>query len=87
MSNTGNNTLSRYTVGPNDRVVLSDERAAITSGGPTDLALSGDGHFLYNENGLTGRIETYRIGTHGALSFVGFVGGLTPQVAEGLAAS
>jgi 6-phosphogluconolactonase (cycloisomerase 2 family) len=87
VSNTGSNTLSRYELVGNDQLALVEQTAATTSGGPTDLATSGNGQFLYNENGLTGHVEIYRMGSHGALTFTGFVDGLTAQVAEGLATS
>ncbi len=87
VSNTGSNTLSRYELVGADQLALVEQTAATTSGGPTDLATSSDGHVLYSENGLTGHVEIYRIASDGALTSAGFVDGLTPQVAEGLATS
>jgi 6-phosphogluconolactonase (cycloisomerase 2 family) len=87
VSNTGSDTLSRYELVGAHELALVEQTAATTSGGPTDLATSADGRVLYNENGLTGHVEIYRIASDGALTFTGFVDGLTPQVAEGLATS
>jgi 6-phosphogluconolactonase (cycloisomerase 2 family) len=87
VSNTGSNTLSRYELVGANHLALVEQTAATTSGGPTDLASSADGRVLYGENGLTGHVEIYRIGASGALTSAGFLDGLTPQVAEGLATS
>jgi 6-phosphogluconolactonase (cycloisomerase 2 family) len=47
-----------------------------TGGGPTDLAVTGDGHFLYAEVGTVGNVDAFRINSDGTLIRVATLTGL-----------
>jgi 6-phosphogluconolactonase (cycloisomerase 2 family) len=85
VSNTGNNTVSAFTVGSDGQPSLVNGVAATTNPGPIDLASSGD--FLYVETtGLASTVDEFRVGHDGALVPIGAVTGLPPGI-EGIASS
>jgi len=63
----------------------SDGRTAVTGTGshPTDLALSGNGRFLFQLSAGANRIDGFRVGTDGSLTTVSSVSGI-PSTAAGL---
>ena len=50
--------------------------AAVTGGGPIDLALSDSGRFLYSVNTGTNTIGAFRVHSDGSLAALPFVSGL-----------
>jgi hypothetical protein len=84
VSNTGSNTLSSYTIGPDGQPTLLAPVAANTDAGPIDLAASGP--FLYAETGITGTVDEFQVNGDGSLTPIGTATGLPPGI-EGIAAS
>jgi hypothetical protein len=60
--------------------------AASLSSGATDSAASSDGRDIYVEEGGTGAVDEFQIGSGGALTQVGEVSGLSAPM-EGIVAS
>jgi 6-phosphogluconolactonase (cycloisomerase 2 family) len=83
VSNTGNNTLSSFTLAGGQPTLL-EAVAATTEPGPIDLAESG--HFLYAETGVNGTVDEFRVNHDGTLTRIGTVTGL-PAGIEGIAAA
>ena len=88
-ANTPDDSLSAYRVAPDGRLSLVDPggRTGETPPGsnPLDIAISGDGRYLYTLNIGAGTIGTFRIDPHGGLTLTDLVGGL-PAGVNGLAA-
>jgi 6-phosphogluconolactonase (cycloisomerase 2 family) len=83
VSNTGSNTLSSFTVGPDGQPALLSGVAASTDPGPIDLASSGG--FLYAETGSIGTVDEFQVNGDGSLTPIGNVHDLPPGI-EGIAA-
>jgi DNA-binding beta-propeller fold protein YncE len=88
VANTGSNTLSGFTIGVDGQpsLVGATGVVATTEPGPTDLAASSDGSFLYGETGLTSTVDEYRVESDGMLTKLGTVTDLPPGI-EGIAAT
>lgn len=73
VSNTGSGTISSYRIMANGEIVVSNAVAAGTgpNSQPTDMALGGDGHFLFVLLAGTGEIVAYENGGHGELAPIG----------------
>ncbi len=89
-SDTGSGTLTGYRVAADGALTLldSDGRTADTGGqrsSPIDLALSGNGQYLYSLNSAAHTLGVFRIQPDGHLTALPFVTGL-PAGANGLAA-
>ena len=63
----------------------ADGVTASTGGGPIDLALTGDGQFLYSLNAGDHTISAFATAANGSLTSTGGASGL-PASANGLAA-
>jgi 6-phosphogluconolactonase (cycloisomerase 2 family) len=86
MTNTMSGTISSYRIRQDGTLTLRKAVAGTTGGAPIDMALSGDGQFLYAIVDVTGRISAFRIESDGGLAPVrGGVRGL-PPFAQGIAA-
>jgi 6-phosphogluconolactonase (cycloisomerase 2 family) len=86
ISNTASSTLSSYQVAPDGNLTLVRAVAANTGSGsaPIDLALTGDGKFLYVLDSAQGRVLIFAVsGT--ALARIGAVSGL-PTTLQGIVA-
>ncbi|MFF8547216.1 lactonase family protein [Streptomyces albidoflavus] len=66
VSNAGSDSLSAFEVDEAGR--LTPAGRTPTGAGPTDLAVSPAGDYLYVQTGETGGLETYRIGPDGGLT-------------------
>lgn len=89
-ANAGSASISSYRIGSAGELSLLDAVAADTHGGPVDLAVSGNGEFLYQQATGAGAIDEYRIHADGSLTGIGAVTGLPADNgsgAEGIAAS
>jgi 6-phosphogluconolactonase (cycloisomerase 2 family) len=86
VANAGSATLSGYRVAADGTVTLLPTTTA-TAGGPIDLAVSSDGHFVYSENGGAGTVDEFRVETNGSLTPIGQITGLSAHVIEGIAAA
>lgn len=86
-ANTPSNSITGLRLGRDGAISLreaSGASAVMPAGsGPTDLALSGNGRFLYVLRGGAGQVAAYRVSSDGALAFVDTVDGL-PAGAAGL---
>ncbi len=90
-ANGGSGTISRFGIGNDGSLTLLDtpgNPAAFLGAGshPLDLAISQDGHFLYNLTDGLHRVTAWTIATDGTLDPIGSIGGL-PAGAEGIAAA
>ena len=83
VSNTGSNTISSFTVGPDGQPTLLAGVAATTDAGAIDQTTSGG--FLYAEAGLAGAVDEFRVNGDGSLTSIGSITGLPPGI-EGIAA-
>lgn len=85
-TNAGSGTISSYVVGRDGSLTLLAGIAATTGAGPTDIAQSPDGRFLFARV-RDGSIDSFRIGADGALTAIGSAVGATAIGSSGLAAS
>jgi DNA-binding beta-propeller fold protein YncE len=88
VTNFGDGTVSRFTVGADGSLSLDDAVAAHTvlgEKGIRDAARSRDGHFFYALDADARRVFGWRVGSGGTLSPLGSADGL-PATAAGLAA-
>jgi 6-phosphogluconolactonase (cycloisomerase 2 family) len=87
-ANAGSATITGYTVGRDGRLALRDPSGvtARTGAGPTDLAVSRDGNYLYQQASAAGAIDEFRVADDGALTLIGAVTGLPADGPEGIAA-
>ena len=69
----------------NGSPMLVAAMAAMTDGGPTDMAVSANQRYLYVQGGGSGTIDVFRVGWNGSLTQVQTVTGL-PTFTEGIAA-
>ncbi|CAA9564414.1 MAG: hypothetical protein AVDCRST_MAG49-2774 [uncultured Thermomicrobiales bacterium] len=69
-------TIQSFRIGDDGTLELLDARAAEVGVGAADLALAGDGRFLYALNSVEGTITGFEVGESGALTLVTSVGGL-----------
>ena len=72
VSNTGSGTLSSFAIDVNGNVTLLDAVAADPGGAPIDSALSNDGHFLYVDDSLEGKVRIFGV-NGGSLTSIGVV--------------
>lgn len=87
-TNFADGAVSRYAIGADGSLALSDAAAAITVDGRSGLrdeGLTADGRFLYAVDADAGSLFGWRVGDDGALAAVGEWGGL-PATVAGLAA-
>ncbi|HVX30053.1 MAG TPA: beta-propeller fold lactonase family protein, partial [Nitrolancea sp.] len=79
------NAITGYRIGHNGELTILNANGLTASTGPhpTDMAVSGNGHFLYARNG-DGTISAFQVSSNGALSPIGTFGNL-PASATGLA--
>lgn len=85
IANTGSGNISGYNIGFEGALTLLDAKgvAAVTRGKPIELALTGDGEFLYTLVSETNEIAAYRVQPDGSLRPIEFDAGL-PASADGL---
>jgi 6-phosphogluconolactonase (cycloisomerase 2 family) len=79
-TNAGSSTITGFAIGANGaltRVTPAGPTAALPAGStPLDIAITGDGRYLYNINGAAGTVTGFRIGDDGTLTQVALVTGL-----------
>ena len=80
----GSNSISSYVVDRDGALALQAGRAATTTAGVSDIALSRDSQFLYGRLG-DGTVAGFTVGRDGSLTALPIVGGL-PAGAVGVAA-
>ncbi len=83
-------TSSAYQVSRNGKasLIASDGGVAATTGaGPTDLAGSSNGKFVYVEAGGAGAVDEFAVNPGGTLSSLGSITGLSGTGIEGIVAS
>jgi 6-phosphogluconolactonase (cycloisomerase 2 family) len=88
-TNFGDGAVSRYDIGPDGAVTLADAAAGVAvdgSSGPRDLALTGDGRFLYAIDADGRQIIAWSVDEAGGLTRVGSWSGL-PMTVAGIAVS
>ena len=85
-AHTPSNDLSRYAIGDRGRLALDQEVATKPGNGPTDMAISGNGRFLYVVASGDGAIAGFLIHEDGSLSPISTISGL-PASDAGLAAT
>jgi 6-phosphogluconolactonase (cycloisomerase 2 family) len=87
VSNTGNGTISSYSIGNDGTLTLINATAADLgpTSAPRDMALSINSRFLYVQIGGGTAVAAFRIGQNGALTPLETEGGL-PLGAQGIAA-
>ncbi|HEU5215554.1 MAG TPA: hypothetical protein VFU30_08440 [Gaiellaceae bacterium] len=87
VSNTGSNTLSGYTIGPDSQpsLVGATGVVATTEPGPIDSTSPAGTSFLYAETG-SGTVDEFSVDSDGTLTPLGVIGGL-PVGLEGIASS
>ncbi|WP_029136601.1 lactonase family protein [Nakamurella lactea] len=85
VANAGSATITGYTVDRSGRLSLHDPTGvtARTDAGPVDLAVSGDGNFLYQQATGAGAIDEFRVGDDGSLHSIGSVAGLPADQGHG----
>jgi 6-phosphogluconolactonase len=88
VTNTGSSSVSRYHVGPDGSLALTEAVAGMTGEGsaPLDAAVSPDGGHLYTLNAKTATLSSFHIGRDGSLAERPLTGGV-PPAAAGLAAN
>ena len=69
-------TIQSFRVGDDGALELLDAQAAQVGVGAADIALAGDGRFLYALNSIEGTITGFAVGESGTLTLVTSVGGL-----------
>ena len=85
-------TISSFAIGDDGALALLEAQAAQVGVGAADLAVAGEGRYLYALNSVEGSVVGFAIGEDGALTLVTAVGGLPTNpvgplpVAMGLAA-
>lgn len=85
-TNAASNTISSYRIARDGTLSLLAEVASVTGAGPTDIAQSPDGQFLFSRM-RDGSIESYRISADGSLTPLGSAIGAASVGTAGLAAS
>jgi 6-phosphogluconolactonase (cycloisomerase 2 family) len=85
VANAGTKTISRFRVDGDGVLMLEDAHAALVDGTPLDMAVAGNGRFLYVSLENTGGLAAFRIGADGALTPIDGVSGLPPFF-QGIAA-
>ena len=83
-TNTGSNTISRFSLDSNGDLTLLGQTDSGAS--PIDMDLTGDDSFAYVVNGGSDSISVYAVGSDGSLTLLQTVTGL-PAAALGVAAS
>lgn len=78
-------TISSFRVGDDGMLELLDAQAGQVGVGSSDIALGGNGHYLYALNALEGAIVGFRIAEDGSLTDITSISGL-PHNSLGLAA-
>ena len=79
-ANTGSGTISGFGVHNGQLALLDPSGVGATSGSsPFDLAVSRDGHFLYNLASVSHELAAFRLGSDGTLAPAGTVPGLPPS--------
>lgn len=88
VTNTGSSSVSRYHVGPDGSLTLTEAVAGETGEGsaPLDAAVSPDGGHLYTLNAKTATLSSFHIRRDGSLALRPLTGGV-PPAAAGLAAN
>jgi 6-phosphogluconolactonase (cycloisomerase 2 family) len=81
--NAHNATISAYTITTGAIALVGNGVAATTGTGPTDVAASPDGAFLYTRNGAGQSISSWPIATDGTLGTVTTFAG-SPAASSGL---
>jgi 6-phosphogluconolactonase (cycloisomerase 2 family) len=84
-TNTGSDSISSFRVAGNGSPTLIAAAAAMTDGGPTDMAVSADQRYLYVQGGASGTIDVFRVHGNGSLMQIQTVTGL-PTFTEGITA-
>jgi 6-phosphogluconolactonase (cycloisomerase 2 family) len=69
--NTGSANLSEFGIDTNGNVTLKSAVVATGIPGAIDLAVSGDGHFLYAQSGGSGSVKAFAVGASGSLTPIG----------------
>jgi 6-phosphogluconolactonase (cycloisomerase 2 family) len=92
VANAGSNTITAYVENSHGELSLlgGANVAAVTDGGPVDMATSSDGRYLYQEATGAGVIDEFKVGNDGSLTKIGTVTGFTPDTGtgfEGIAAT
>jgi 6-phosphogluconolactonase (cycloisomerase 2 family) len=85
VANAGSNTITAYVENSHGELSLLNgaEVAAVTDGGPVDMATSSDGRYLYQEATGAGVIDEFKVGNDGSLTKIGTVTGFTPDNGSG----
>ncbi len=92
-ANAGSSSISGYSENRHGQLTLLNPSgvSATTDAGSVDLAVSGNGHYLYQEATVAGAIDEFAVQNNGSLVRIGAVTGLPPVAAgmgmEGIAAS
>lgn len=89
-ANAGSASLSAWSVQGRGAATLTAPVAAHTGAGPIDLAVSGDGRFLYVQESVAGTLGAYTVAADGSLTRIQTVSGLpafSTTGMEGIAAS
>lgn len=85
-ANAGSSSIASFGIAPDGTLSLVNAQAASASGGLLDMALTGDGRFLYVRDG-SGTLNGYRVEVNGRLSPAGSTPtGSLPAGAQGIAA-
>jgi 6-phosphogluconolactonase (cycloisomerase 2 family) len=85
-ANPGSGTISTYQLmGQSGQVSLINGTAG-TGSTPLDLAVAGDGHFLYALDPSSGMIDMFQIKHNGSLTNLGTINGNLSIFAQGIAA-
>jgi 6-phosphogluconolactonase (cycloisomerase 2 family) len=92
VANAGSNSITGYSENGRGELALLDSSGvtATTDAGPVDVAVSGDGRYLYQQATGAGAIDEFAVNDNGSLTKIGAVTGLTPDNGsgyEGIAAS
>ena len=85
-ANTGSDNLSTYRVKLGSGKLRLLKPIAASGNKPIDMAISANGIYLYVLNAGDGSVGAYRISPDGSLTDLGSVSGLTPLIAQGIAA-
>jgi len=85
VANAGTSTISRFAIAGDGTLTLEDAHAATVDGAPLDMAIGGDGQFLYVSLEKTGGLAAFRVESNGALTPIAGVSGL-PAYFQGIAA-
>jgi 6-phosphogluconolactonase (cycloisomerase 2 family) len=85
-TNAASGTISSYRVGRDGSLTLLAAVAGTPGVGPTDIARSSDGRFIFARV-RNGDVATFAVGQDGSLTSLGAVTGATSIGSSGLAAS